>query len=306
MLKTTRPSRPRRNRHSNAAQRIDSRAKQRATVSVVLIVKNEEEVLADCLRSVAWADQIIVLDSGSTDGTIDLATRLGAEVYVRDDWDGFGIQRQRAQRYARGDYVFAIDADERVSPELRNSIEEVLRNPLEDVLYQVVLQNSFLDRPYRNGWRRETRVRFYERAKYSFNTNKVHESVDRKGATVRTLNGPLIHNSCRDYRYFLEKHLKYADYWAQQRAAEGKRSSLTSAMLHAAWSFLRLFVLQGGFLDGRYGFLFAFHLSQYVFNKYAALWHLSRQKEARVDSPTTVDEDAVRLLHGQLALRNET
>ena len=257
----------------------------RATISAVLIVKNEAHVLEPCLASlIDWVDEIVILDSGSTDGTVQLATQYGAKVHVREDWQGFGLQRQRAQSFATGDYILAIDADERISSELRQSIEVLLANSDEDRLYQVVRHNSFLDKtPFHNGWRREKIIRIYSRKKFAFNSRPVHESVDRGESSIHTLRGALIHDACRDYEYYLEKHLAYAHAWARGQAAKGKIASFAAPLLHGLMTFVRLFFLQGGFLDGRHGFLFAAHLSQYSFNKYAALWHYSRQRKNKGD-----------------------
>ncbi len=257
----------------------------RATLSAVLIVKNEAHVLEPCLESLAgWVDEIVVLDSGSTDGTPELAARYGAKVHVREDWEGFGIQRQRAQSLATGDYILAIDADERISPELRRSIEVILADPDDNKLYQLVRHNSFLDKtPFHNGWRREKIIRLYAKNRFSFNSRLVHESVDPNGTSVKTLRGALIHDACQDYEYYLEKHLAYAHSWARGQAAKGRRGSIVAPILHGAHLFLRLFFLQGGFLDGRHGFLFAAHMGQYSFNKYAALWHYSRQYKKKTD-----------------------
>ena len=250
-----------------------------ATISAVLIAKNEAAQIRPCLESLAdWVDEIIVLDSGSTDATLDIAKQYGAKVAVRDDWDGFGIQRQRAQELATSEYILAIDADERISPELRKNIESLLNHPDPGCLYQVVRQNAFLDKDiFHNGWRREKIARLYCKKNFRFNSRTVHESVDSKGAPIKTLKGFLIHDACRDYEYYLAKHLTYAHSWARNQAQSGKKGSLLKAVLHGLTTFVRLFVLQGGFLDGRHGFLFAAHLSQYSFNKYAGLWYYSRQ-----------------------------
>jgi (heptosyl)LPS beta-1,4-glucosyltransferase len=254
----------------------------RATVSAVLIVKNEEKMIEDCLESLSgWVDEIVVLDSGSTDRTIELARKWGASVHVREDWQGHGIQRQRAQEFATCDYILAIDADERVTPELRKSIQTVLANPNDQELYEVVRNNRFLGTYLdRHGWHHETLVRLYARTKYGYHSSRVHESVDTQGAPIKRLRGPLLHNTCHDYEYFLEKHVAYAHTWARERAEQGRKAPLTSAVIHASWNFVRLYFLQGGFLDGRCGFLFAVHTSHYVFNKYAALWYYGRQKSA--------------------------
>ena len=157
--------------------------------------------------------------------------------------------------------------------EFRENYEIISRQ-----FYQVVRQNAFLDKDvFHNGWRREKIVRLYARNNFKFNSRAVHESVDSKGIETKTLSGFLIHDACRNYEYYLEKHLAYAHSWARNQAEAGKNGSLFDAVLHGLTTFGRLFVLQGGFLDGRHGFLFAVHLSQYSFNKYGALWYYGRQ-----------------------------
>ena len=256
---------------------------RRATLSAVLITKNESHQLEPCLQSLqGWVDEIVVLDSGSTDATLDLAKRYGAKVFIREDWDGFGVQRQRAQELATGEFILAVDADERISDELRASIEKILLQPDEQCLYQVVRQNAFLDKDvFHNGWRREKIIRLYSAKNFKFNDRAVHESVDSQGIRTKTLKGFLIHDACRNYEYYLEKHLAYAHSWARKQAQSGRRGTLLSAVLHGLTTFFRLFFLQGGFLDGRHGFLFAAHLCQYSFNKYAALWHYGREHEKK-------------------------
>jgi len=258
------------------------RTSGQATLSAVLMVKNEETMIEDCLESLfGWVDEIVVLDSGSTDRTIELAQKWGAKVHVRKEWQGYGIQRQRAQEFATRDYILAIDADERVSPELRKSIQAVLANPDDQKVYEVILHDWFLGTYLdSHGWHHETHVRLYARNKYGFHSSQVHESVNTQGASIKRLRGPLLHYPCHDYEYFLEKRVAYAHAWAHERAEQGRKPPLTSAVIHAVWNFFRLYFLQGGFLDGRYGFLFAVHMSHYVFNKYAALWHYGRTRSA--------------------------
>jgi (heptosyl)LPS beta-1,4-glucosyltransferase len=239
-----------------------------------------------CLESLDWVDEIVILDSGSADRTLELARKRGAKVHVREDWQGYGIQRQRAQQLATGDYILAIDADERVSPELRKSIQAVLANPDDQKVYEVVRNNRFLGATLDlHGWHHETLIRLYSRKHYTYHDSHVHESVDTRGAAVKQLRGPLYHDTCHDYEHFLQKHVAYAHTWARERAEQGRKSSLTTAVMHASWNFFRLYLLQGGFLDGRRGFLFALHASHYVFNKYAALWYYGRAQGATRSEP---------------------
>ena len=246
-------------------------------LSVVMIAKNAADLLADCLASVSWADEVVVLDSGSTDNTVELARSLGAQVYSNTDWQGYGIQRQRAQDYATHDWVLMIDTDERVTPELKESILKVLDAPQRGVIYSIARRNYFLGRFMRHsGWYPDRVMRLYERARYRYNDNLVHESLDSLGAEVVPLSGDLLHLTCRDFFAFQRKQLRYAEEWATQRHRAGKRCGYLSILTHTLGAFVKTWLLRAGFLDGKQGLLLAVVNAQYTFNKYAALWALGR------------------------------
>ncbi|AYM92760.1 glycosyltransferase family 2 protein [Serratia sp. 3ACOL1] len=249
----------------------------RNSLSVVMIAKNEAELLRECLQSVAWADEIIVLDSGSTDGSVALAESLGAKVFTHTDWQGFGKQRQKAQSYATQDYVLMIDADERVTPELRHSIEQVLANADDNVVYSLGRRNLFLGRFMRHsGWYPDRVNRLYANQRYRYNDDLVHESLNTGGAKVVPLQGDLLHLTCRDFFAFQRKQLHYAEQWAIQRHQAGKRCGYLSILTHTLGAFCKTWLLRAGFLDGKQGLLLAVVNAQYTFNKYAALWALGR------------------------------
>ncbi|WP_447884148.1 glycosyltransferase family 2 protein [Serratia fonticola] len=249
----------------------------RNSLSVVMIAKNEAELLSECLQSVAWADEIIVLDSGSSDGSVALAESLGAKVFTHTDWQGFGKQRQKAQSYATQDYVLMIDADERVTPELRHSIEQVLANADDNVVYSLGRRNLFLGRFMRHsGWYPDRVNRLYANQRYRYNDDLVHESLNTGGAKVVPLQGDLLHLTCRDFFTFQRKQLHYAEQWAIQRHQAGKRCGYLSILTHTLGAFCKTWLLRAGFLDGKQGLLLAVVNAQYTFNKYAALWALGR------------------------------
>ncbi|WP_447882935.1 glycosyltransferase family 2 protein [Serratia fonticola] len=249
----------------------------RNSLSVVIIAKNEAELLSECLQSVAWADEIIVLDSGSSDGSVALAESLGAKVFTHTDWQGFGKQRQKAQSYATQDYVLMIDADERVTPELRHSIEQVLANADDSVVYSLGRRNLFLGRFMRHsGWYPDRVNRLYANQRYRYNDDLVHESLNTGGAKVVPLQGDLLHLTCRDFFAFQRKQLHYAEQWAIQRHQAGKRCGYLSILTHTLGAFCKTWLLRAGFLDGKQGLLLAVVNAQYTFNKYAALWALGR------------------------------
>ncbi|CRG51542.1 glycosyltransferase family 2 protein [Yersinia wautersii] len=254
-------------------------------LSVVMITKNEASLLTDCLASVAWADEIIVLDSGSEDETRALAQQFGAKVYSNIDWPGYGKQRQLAQQYASGDYILMLDADERVTPELKIAIESVLLAPEEGAVYSCSRRNLFLGRFMRHsGWYPDRVTRLYPHHQYRYNDNLVHESLDSGSAKVISLAGDLLHLTCRDFFAFQRKQLSYAEAWAIQRHQQGKSCSYFSILSHTLGAFSKTWLLRAGFLDGKQGLLLAVVNAQYTFNKYAALWALSHQYQKSENS----------------------
>lgn len=245
------------------------------SLSAIVITKNEESVLADCLESVRWADEIIVFDSASTDRTRDIALAHGAR-FIPDTeaWAGFGIQRQRAQSHAAGDFILMVDADERVTPELRAAIETVLQNPLPQTVWRTRRRDLFFGTPLRCA---ETApVRLYPKT-YRYQPQEVHESLDLQGAAISTLKGLMTHDTCRDFKSFQEKRLRYALDWAEERYKKGKRCSLITAWLHMLATFWVIILVKRGLMDRSSGILYAALMAQYTYNKYAYLWVLNRK-----------------------------
>jgi (heptosyl)LPS beta-1,4-glucosyltransferase len=246
-------------------------------LSVVMIAKNAADLLPDCLASVHWADEIVLLDSGSDDNTVELARSLGVQVHVDSNWQGYGIQRQRAQALATGDYVLMIDTDERVTPELEKSLRDALAAPEPGAVYSIARRNYFLGRFMRHsGWYPDRVLRLYERERWQYNDNQVHESLDSRGAKVVELKGDLKHLTCRDFAEFQRKQLAYATAWAQERHQKGKRTSLAGIFGHTLGALIKTLILRGGVLDGAQGWLLSVVNAQYTFNKYTELWALNR------------------------------
>ena len=245
-------------------------------LSVVLIARNEAGLLQECLESVAWADEIVLLDSGSEDETVEVARSFGALVFRNAEWPGFGKQRQLAQSHATGDYILMIDADERVSPELRQSIENALKDPQENTVYSLGRSNLFLGKFMRHsGWYPDRVNRLYP-VHFRYNDDLVHESLETDGARVLPLQGDLLHLTCRDFFAFQRKQLGYAQAWATQRHQQGRRCSFFSVISHTLGAFVKTWILRAGFLDGKQGLILAGVNAQYTFNKYAALWAFSQ------------------------------
>ncbi|HEX9812149.1 MAG TPA: glycosyltransferase family 2 protein [Burkholderiales bacterium] len=245
-----------------------------ARLSVVIIARNESRALRACLDSVAWADEIVVLDGGSDDNTAAIARTHTDKVYVEREWRGYGVQRQRAQARASGDWILMIDADERVTPALRAEVERVVATDDRTRAYEIPILPWCFGRFIRHGgWYPAHKVRLYPAAKARYGAQRVHEKLEfDQGVRIERLKGDLLHFTYRDLEHYLVKSARYAAEWAHEREAAGRRTSLAAGIGHGIACFLRMYVLRGGFLDGRAGFLLALLSTHSTFVKYADLW----------------------------------
>lgn len=252
------------------------------SVSAVLIVKNEAPKLPDCLKSLTWADEIVVLDSGSSDSTCAIAAEFSAKVFVNADWQGFGVQRERAAQLATGDWIFMIDADERVTPELQASILAAVQQA--SAIWSVNRLCWCFGRFIRySGMHPDWVPRLYPRDQALYDATRVHERlINTQHLPEQKLSGHLLHYVYDSIRHQQQKAAHYAEEWAIQRAQAGRKVSLTSAVLHALACFLRMYIFRLGFLDGKQGFLLALLLSQSTFAKYAELWRLTHASEEHI------------------------
>lgn len=247
------------------------------SVTAVLIVKNEEAHLSDCLETLTWADEIVVVDAGSQDATCAIAQKYADRVVVEDDWHGFGIQRQRAEALVESEWILMIDADERVTPELRASIQAAVGEGTPAIYTLPRLSWCFGAFIRHSGWYPDRVARLYPRGRAGYNEALVHEKLENPQALpVRPLRGDLLHFTYRNLRHYLEKSAHYAEAWAEQRAACGKRGSLAAGVGHGIGCFLRMYLLKAGFLDGRQGLLLALLSAHSTFTKYADLWVKTR------------------------------
>lgn len=254
-----------------------------ATLSIVLITKNEEDKIHACLDSVSWADEIVVLDSGSTDNTVEIARRFTDRIYVEQDWPGFGLQRQRAQEKASCDWIMMIDADEVVTPELQEEIRSVIARNNQSNVYAVPrLTWAFGAYIRHSGWYPDYVVRIYPKTLAKYDDAMVHEKVvfDDNRQVVK-LCGNLLHFTFKDLEQWINKTARYSAAWAEQKHREGKRGSLFDAVSHAVIYFLKAFFVRRGFLDGRAGFVLAVFGAYARFIKYTDLWLRQRNITSR-------------------------
>lgn len=233
-------------------------------LSAILITKNEMADLPDCLASLAFCDEIVVVDSGSTDGTVEIARAAGAVVRVTEDWPGFGPQKQRALDLATGDFVLSIDADERIPRELAETIRAAVDEGLFDG-WRINRRSSFLGRfLMHGGWYPDRILRLARRSAARFTADRVHERLEVEGR-IGDLAYDMIHHSYRSIDEVLDKGRRYAVASAAERRARGRRGGLFQAIVRAKWAFLRHYVVKAGFRDGAHGFVAALAKAQETF-----------------------------------------
>lgn len=242
-----------------------------ASLSVTVITQNEAHNIEACLRSVMFADQIVVLDSGSTDDTLQIARSLGAGVSVSPDWQGFGVQKNRALALATSEWVLSLDADERVTPELQVEILACLQAPAFDV-YSFPRLSSYCGQYMRHsGWYPDRVVRLFRRGAAHFTDDLVHERVVADGQ-VGQLQSPLLHESFRNFESVLDKVNRYSTAGAQGLLNRGKTASVGKAIGHGMWAFARTYFLKLGFLDGKMGLVLAISNAEGTYYRYLKLW----------------------------------
>ena len=246
------------------------------SLSVIIIAKNEQASIRRCLESVKWVDEIVVLDSGSTDDTVSICGEYTAHVQ-QTDWPGFGAQKNRALDRATGDWILSIDADEWVTPELRHDIEQAVAQPQDLSAYRLPRLSSFCGRFMRHsGWWPDHVVRLFRRGAARFSDDAVHERVIVNGKTG-TLREPLMHETFVDLDELITKMNHYSTLSAQDMQRAGRHTGLPMAVARAAWAFVRTYFLRGGFLDGREGFMLAVATAEGTYYRYVKLLLLRKK-----------------------------
>lgn len=247
----------------------------RPGLSACIISLNEADRIADCLASLAFCDEIVLVDSGSSDGTRDLAAARGARV-IEHAFEGYRSQKAFAVAQARHDWVLCLDADERVTPPLRASIEAARDNGFADAAgYRFARATEYFGAFLRHGNAYPDRVlRLFDRRRGGWRGEReIHEHASVDGG-VKTLAGDLEHRAYRSIDDQLARYRRYATMMAADMHARSRRAHLHNLVANPCWRFLRGYMLRGGFLDGWRGFLFACLEADYVREKFARLWLL--------------------------------
>lgn len=245
-------------------------------LSVIIITRNEQANITECLQTLAFADELIVVDYDSMDQTAELARRMGARVHVTRDWPGFGKQKNRALALAQGDWVLSIDADERVSPELAKEIKSAIRQN-SNVCYDIPRLTQFGGQWIRHcGWTPDRVVRLFRKNDTLFSDDLVHERVLIGETPLKHMSGYLLHYSYPTLSHYWRKLEQYSQAWAQQRYARGQKTSMLRAAAAGFVAFQKSYVFKLGFLDGSMGFAVCCMQAQAAFGKYLALYWLHK------------------------------
>ncbi len=247
-----------------------------STLSVTVITKNEEHNIAKCLESIKFADEIIVLDSGSTDKTVEIARQFTPHVF-ETDWPGFGPQKNRAIEKATSDWILSIDADEHLSPESQKEIQKVIGNKEYDG-YELPFVSYYCGTEIKHGdWGKDYAVCLFKKNKGHFSNDQIHEKLIIDG-NIGRLKHHAIHDSFKNFEEVLDKVNQYSTLSAMKKHQQGKKSSLKKAIGHGLWTFFRGYILKGGFLDGRKGFMLAVSNAEGTYYRYAKLAELNDKK----------------------------
>jgi glycosyltransferase involved in cell wall biosynthesis len=249
-------------------------------LSVTIVAWNEEERLRACLESVTWADEVIVVDAESTDKTVALAREFTDRVWVRP-WPGFAAQKNFALEQATGDWVLSLDADERVTPELRARVARVLDEDGPADGYSVPRRNMFWGAWVRHGGLYpDYQLRLFRRRAGRFLADAVHESVRVEGR-VETLGEALLHHSYRSLEDFVQRSNRYSTLAAGEWIRQGKRAGLADLIFRPLGRFLSMYIIRRGFLDGWRGFVLAVLYADYVFLRTAKAWEARLTRDER-------------------------
>ena len=248
-------------------------------ISATIICKDEARNIEDCLKSVAWCDEVVVVDSGSTDGTVELAKKHTPKV-IHNPWPGYVAQKNFALDQATGDWVISLDADERCTPELKTLLEAEL--PKADGLagFEVKRHVKYLGRWINHGgWYPDWKLRVVRKGKAKWGGVDPHDKLIPEGP-VKRLDSEIHHFTYRDFAQHIRTINHFSDVVSAGYIKEGRKPSIFQAVFHAPWKFFECYVLKLGFLDGFPGFVVAAGSAFYIFARYVKLWESKLPKDA--------------------------
>ena len=251
------------------------------SLSVIVICCNNEATIRRCLESISWVDEIVVVDGGSTDGTLDIVRELATKVHQSADWPGHGPQKNRALDLATGDWVFSLDSDEWITPEVRAEIEAAISAPGDKTTFMLPRRSSFCGRFMRHsGWWPDYVRRLFRRGTARFSNDRGHDRLIVNGAVGR-LSSPIHHETVTSLEQLIDKMNSYSAMTARNLHENGRSASILTALLHGGWAFFRTYLLRAGFLDGREGLMLAIANAENSYYRYAKLMLLADGEKRR-------------------------
>ncbi|MDE3056895.1 MAG: glycosyltransferase family 2 protein [Bacteroidota bacterium] len=249
-------------------------------LSVIVIAKNEEKNIGDCLQSVLWCDDIVVVDAESSDATVALVKKFTSKIFVKP-WNGFAEAKTFAVSQAKHDWILWLDADERVQPELAAEIQNMIASNPSYAAFAVARRAYFLGKWIRHsGWYPGRVPRLFNKYRATFSSVPVHEGLEIDG-TVGRLRHDLLHFTDPNLFHYFEKFNRYTSLAAGEAFQEGKKFRRVDFIVRPPWLFFKMYILRLGFLDGTHGLLLAILSSAYVFTKYAKMWEACAHAEVR-------------------------
>lgn len=250
----------------------------RPRLSAVLIAFNEAGRIGRCIDSLRFADEVIVLDGGSSDDTVAIARARGARVEIATDWPGFGPQKNRALALADGDWILSLDADEWVDAALASAITAATADAASPAVWRMPRRSRFCGQVmHHSGWWPDHVTRLWRRGSAHFSDDLVHERVIAGPSTIGTFAEPIDHESFTSLEQVIDKMNRYSTDGAQMMIARGAQGSVGRAIGHGLWTFIRTYVLRLGFLDGRHGLLLAIANAEGSYYRYLKLMLLRRR-----------------------------
>ena len=242
-------------------------------VSVIVITKNEEHNIDECLQSVSWAEEIVVVDTGSTDSTVERARNYTEKVFTHE-WRGYGEAKNFALQQCNNEWVFWLDADERVTAELQEEVRHALASVGETVVaFRMPRLANFLGRwIYHGGWYPGKVVRLFRKSFVTFSDARVHEQLVLSKGEIADIKAHLLHYTDPTLEHYLQKFNTYTTLAAEELRLRGKKFHLHTLLVNPIWVFLKMYIVKAGFRDGIQGFLLSVLSAHYVFVKYAKHW----------------------------------
>ena len=242
-------------------------------ISAIIITKDEEHSIRECLQSISWIDEIIVVDSGSKDQTLKICKEFKAKIFTKS-WQGFGPQKNEALKHAEHKWILSIDADEIITPELKKEIIAITKSNNPSEAYSICRRSFYCGRLIKfSGWQSDFVVRFFQKKFCKFSNDLVHEKVLVNGVILKT-KSYMIHNAFENFEEVIKKINVYSSLSASMFYKKNKKSSLKKAIFHAFWSFIKTYIIKLGFLDGKYGLMLSISNAEGTYYRYIKLMML--------------------------------